>query len=288
MRCRNHEQTGYNCLIQIITNGTIINDDIIETLREYDNVDIQLSVDGLQKDHDFYRVYKNGRGSFNTIEKNIPKFKQIFNEQTVSRLHLHGSLNKQTIRNMYEARKYFIEKWDIPGIWFMPIHDEAWDDEDVEIYREQLRLISADIMKRVIETGDISHVNAYAPLNRCLDNRTRFGKPCGAGHSYITFTANGDIYPCHQFYFLDPNTKIGENLNIDEGKRKIYVAYDAQDMNCSKRNCTNYSCYRCIAENYSTQGTIFNCEISKRCEMSTIEEDLKRNMIKILEYIKRS
>ena len=293
------EETGFKFGINIITNGTIMSDEIVKTLKFYnqknDNIFIQLSIDGLKESHDYYRKYYDGKGSFDVIMRNLPKFKEIFggedfykDEITRSRLHIHGSLNKKTIKTMYESWKYFTDEINIPYVWFMPIHDENWNDEDVVIYDEQLTKIANDILIKSIEEKSLIYIKDFSPLNKCLSTcKTGFDKPCGAGHSYCSITASGDVYPCHQFYYIDKHHfKIGSIDSIDETKRSLYVRYDEADMNCSKRKCKNYNCYRCIAENYSKNGTILNCEISKRCEMSTIEERIRNRMKDILENYK--
>ena len=194
--------------VGIITNGTIINQEIVDYLNDYSkshNISIQISVDGLKETHDFYRVYHDGKGSFDVIEKNIQMFKKIFGEDELKRnkrgsLHLHGSLNKKTVRSMYDSWKYFNEKWKMPVIWMMPIHDEEWDDNDVFTYNEQLTKIANDLLNYCINNKTAQFINDFAPLNKgikyCFDP---LNKLCGAGSSYCTVTANGDIYPCHHF-----------------------------------------------------------------------------------------
>ncbi len=286
------KETGYDYEVMTITNGTIITQEMIDFFKNYDNFIIQLSIDGLQEGHDFYRKYYSGKGSFNDIIKNIPKFKEIFGgekfykkERSRYKLNIHGSLNKMTIKTMYDSWKYFTEELDIPQVWFMPIHDEQWDEQDVIIYEEQLTKIATAVIKKSLNEGTKNYIDDYSPLNKCIyDEKLSFSKPCGAGDSYISFSANGDIYPCHQFYFIDKETtKIGENFKIDENKRSMFLFYNENDMNCSKKNCKNYDCYRCIAENYTTNGTILNCEIGIRCKMSNIENRIIKNMRKIVE-----
>jgi len=274
---------GFPIAAQLITNGTILNEEQVLFFRDYQEYfSIQISVDGLKDDHDYYRKNFNGDGSFDIIEKNIPLFKTIFDDKR--RLHLHGSLNKKTIINMYKAWKFFKDEWKISHVWYMPIHNEEWCQKDAEIYEEQLTKIAADIVEECIKNNNSYNLEDYSPLNKCQTQVNGFGKPCGAGCNYITFTANGDIYPCHQFYFNDKHgTKIGENFNIDYERKKIYDSYDERDMNCYKKGCKNYGCYRCIAENYSATGTIYNCKIDYRCNMSSAEEKIIQNMRKILQ-----
>jgi len=53
--------------ISILTNGTLVDEKIIRSLQNYQNVQIQISIDGLRSTHDSIR----GAGTFRKIEKNI-------------------------------------------------------------------------------------------------------------------------------------------------------------------------------------------------------------------------
>jgi len=277
-----------------ITNGTIINDRIIKMFQKYlehFNLSIQVSVDGLKESHDFYRKYHDGRGSFDTIKKNIPLFKEIFGGEDFidthyrRNLHIHGSLNKNSIKTMYSSWKMFKYEWNIPGIWFMPIHSELWDDEDVKTYENELAKITSEILKEAIKKNNVENVNDYSPISKCIERLPQsMNKPCGAGDTYISFTANGDIYPCHQFYFnAKDDSKVGDVFNgIDNMAINLFKNYDAKDMQCEKIKCKNFFCYRCIADTYSRTGCILSSNVKERCNMSKIEDNFIKQSRKIL------
>lgn len=291
---RKPKETRIQTVVDIITNGTIMNQEIADYIKDYikkETLSIQVSVDGVKKIHDFNRVDHSGEGSFNTIEKNIPLFKYIFENCSnpninESCLHLHGSLNHDTINGLYEAWKYFRFTWKIPTQWYMPIHSKDWTQEDVDTYENQLTSIVSDILNIVIKNNSTHELEALAPINKstiCYIPKN-FDKSCGAGGSYCSITALGDIYPCHQFYYSIPEeTKIGTlDSGIDYNKTKIFANNTGEDSNCAKKGCKNYKCYRCLAENYAATGTIYNCDLNLRCKMSDIEERLVSNVRNLL------
>lgn len=281
---------------QIITNGTILTQEMLDYFKDFVQTggafNVQLSIDGIKETNDQYRIYPDGSGSFDTIAKNIPKFKEIFGGENFTqtnnrhRLHLHGSLNKKTVASMYSTWKYFNEVFNLPTIWFMPIHDEEWTPDDVTVYEEQLALIANDLLNKAFKYHDKKFIDDFAPLNKCLSGYfSTLGPFCGAGDTFVSVAANGDIYPCHQFYYQEnPSlTKLGTvATGIDDTRRKLYTAYDYTDSNCYKAGCTNYHCYRCPAENYRQLGSIFNCYIGERCKMSSIEKKYIEKMAAIL------
>lgn len=270
----------------IITNGTILTDHMISYLHEFQkdySLDIQVSVDGKKETHDFYRVDHEGKGSFDRIEKNIPKFKDIFggpdfiHTSKRGNLHLHGSLNKNTVKTMYETYRFFTDEWQIPHVWFMPIHNESWDAQDVVTYNEQLTKITNDMLVKAITERDVKYIDDYSPINRCVSgSNTMHGTLCGAGTTYVGITSKGDIYPCHQFYFIEPHDTIIGNIydGINDSRRMMFIKLDGSDLNCSTEKCTNFDCYRCYAENFEFNGSILNSRIDKRCTMSSIEKRL--------------
>lgn len=267
----------------IITNGTIMNDRLKDIFMKYKhqvNLSCQISIDGKKESQDLYRVNKNGMGSFDMIEKNLPIFKEIFEDRYGS-LSVHGCINKKTMPKLYENYKFLHDDWGFTKIWFMPIHDEAWDEDDVREYEKQLGLIYDNIINAIDVEKSIAEIDNYAPLDRCF--KTEFpSHPCSAGRTFISINVDGDIYPCHQFYFndLQHTTKLGNvNDGIDDMKRKVFLDYSQKDL-CTSCDCIN--CYRCIAENFYINGSMVSQIKGVRCELSKLERDFQKRLKKEL------
>lgn len=285
-------KNNLNFTTSMVTNATILTTEvkrIINTYKNRANLNVQLSVDGIKEVHDKYRITRGGKGSFDIIENNIPEWKVLFADN-MDRLSVHGCSNHDTLPYLYENYIFFREEWDIPRIWFMPIHSETWSNEDVKVYEEQLNKIADYILDRARKEGNYQEVINYAPIDRCLSHDSFPSAPCGAGKNFITITADGELFPCHQIYFNDPEkiTKLGDlDSGIDEPKRSIYVNYDNSDLSCAKLDpdCDAYHCYRCIAENLSQNGSILSvvgCG-AERCAMSKIERKIQLRVRKEIE-----
>ena len=266
----------------MVTNATIFNKRIENIFKKYGSaveLSIQLSVDGVKEVHDKYRITKGGKGSFDIIEKNVPKFLAL-RDHGIS-ITIHGCSNKETLPRLFENYLFFREKWNFEYIWFMPIHSEEWEVSDVAIYEEELNKIADYVLERAKETGKTDEVKFYAPIDKCLSNYGRPNSPCGAGKNFVTITADGSIYPCHQFYFNDPqkHTIIGNIWDgVIEEKREIFFEYDCNDLSCLKKcggNCEATGCYICIADNYNINGSIVSTVVGPRCAMSKVEKKIQ-------------
>jgi len=268
----------------IITNGTIMSDEIELMLYRWKSqipFSIQISIDGDKEAQDLYRVRKDGSSSFADVEKNVPIFRRID-----PKLCLHGCINKDTMPLLYNSYRYFVDKWDHRGsIWFMPVHTVEWDENDVKIYDEQLSMILAH------ETSRFNSVSVYTPLDRllpCGGNYRHPQKTCGAGVSYLSICGNGDVYPCHNFYFSADRR--GEYLiagNVLKNpvitNPEIFKPFEVVDqvaLGCDKCECT--ACYRCYADNWTYNGDIAK-QVGKdsiRCELSHVERKYQLAAVK--------
>ena len=268
----------------IITNATVMNNRIYNVLREYRdkvNLNIQLSVDGVKEVHDEYRITKAGKGSFDMVIKNIPKFQKLYdNNPKDRRLSIHGCVNHKSLPRLFESYTFFKYYLGFKQIWFLAIAEEDWTKEDVKIYRQQCDKIYNDILLELNKTKNIIEADYYAPFDKWRYVDQGFALPCSAGRSYVTITANGEIYPCHQIYFNDPNktTKIGDIYNgIDEDKRRMFLEYDNSDFKgCI--GCKNNNCYRCLAANWMVNGSIFSSIKNLHCAMTSVEYEYQKKL----------
>lgn len=275
----------------MITNCTVLTDDMIDFLSSYVNVmSIQLSIDGGPEVNDMYRVTRDGSGSFAILEPNIRRWLNLY-EGNPGNLSLHGCVNQKTLPYLYDSFKYFVDKYGIYNQWYMPIHSELWDDADVTIYSREMLKIADDLIKQSVDTGTTKDLMSYAPIDKCMAKGFS-DSPCGAGKTFMSVVANGDIYPCHQFYYIDiddnsDNFKLGNILTgYSRDKNTLFDAYNRSDLSCMKDNpdCDCYGCYICIADNYSANGSILSTVgmNGPRCEMSKVEKEIQTYVVEVL------
>lgn len=276
-QCRNH---NLYLTASMVTNCTVMNPEIEMMMREWINkidFSVQLSIDGKKETQDMFRVTKGGQGSFDLLEKNIPIWQDIFRHKP-HMLCVHGCCNENTIHNLYENYLYFREELNFKSIWFIPIASDGWTDKLSKVYEEQLTKISNHILNKIKETNDIREISVYAPIDKCMNQSTGFNIPCGAGRGFVTITADGNVYPCHHFYFNDPEEEtylgnIFDGLNFD--KKRIFDEYSSEDLSCSKNGCDCYDCYRCIAESWCRNGSILSFENNGfKCDFAKIEKKI--------------
>lgn len=276
--------------VGIITNGSIYTQEIDDLLRNHlktHTLSIQLSVDGPEHVQNIYRKTAKKKDSFHLIEKNIPKFKSLFKSPEYQHLNIHGVLGRKNLPFLFESYEYFKNVFKIPRIWFIPTHSESWEKEDVDLYKQELTKIYDDVLKDAKTLNSLTPVHNFSPLDKCLGKPHFTPSPCGAGKSYISITPNGEIYPCHHFYFNDPKkeTLLGNIYKgLDYDKKLPFEIYDTKDLSCNLNNtCTAYHCYRCIADNWTQNKSFLGQPKGYRCEMSKIENSLQIKLRKELE-----
>ena len=278
----------------IITNATVMTPEIQQFLKEHrDLVDlnIQLSVDGTPEVQNEYRITKAGKGSFDMVAKNIPIFKEIYdNNPNDKRLSIHGCINKRTLPKLSESFEFFHDILNFRRIWFLAISEENWDDEDIKIYDKECAKIFKTCKKDIEESKDINETLNYAPFDRYESLGCSRALPCGAGKNFASIATDGGIYPCHQIYFHDEyNDTLLGNVNdpevpIDIDKQMIFLRYEESDMGCG--NCKNTSCYRCLAANWIHNGAMFSQIKGMYCKMSSIERKYQEKMAELAEKYK--
>jgi uncharacterized protein len=76
---RAHEKAGkYKNIkphLAMITNGSLIDDDIIDVIREY-RISVGVSMDGVGPTHDAQRIYSNGSGTFQAVLRGIRRLER--------------------------------------------------------------------------------------------------------------------------------------------------------------------------------------------------------------------
>lgn len=170
----------------IISNGVLLSENICKILK-VKKIRLAISLDGLGKYHDQTRIFKNGIGTFNFVEKgikNIQKYKIPFN--------VIITISSKNIDNIPELTQYLLKN-KIPFTFNFfrenpNVHEilEGDDRKLVEQLKKAYKIIS-------------DNLPSYSMINGILD-RVTFLRPhlnaCGMGQNYIVVRHDGKIISC--------------------------------------------------------------------------------------------
>lgn len=204
----------------IITNGTLMDDEILEFMDEH-HMYMSVSIDGYKEIHDSARVFANGKGSYDNIADNLEKLKErgrefpLYAEATVHKEHIIKS-GEDKRKGGYEFVKRLYDL-GFDAVYVFPVES---DDESISIDSvpfSDLRDFFYGVYDYYMELLLDENPKAKAPghfiglFGNILGKRQN--RTCNAGSSTIFVNPQGDVYPCHLLY----NAKYQKIGNIHEG-----------------------------------------------------------------------
>ena len=240
--CRPEQRVSHT----IQTNGTRIDDGWAAFFKEHDFL-VGLSVDGPRELHDTYRVDKQGKGSFDRVEKGWDTLRRHDVD-----INILCTVNAANADHPLDVYRFFRDDKDVRFIQFIPIVErvtetllplanKGWGShqgEDRPLYVQDGssvtdRTVGAEQFGRfLIEVFDewvrhdvgevfVQHFDAALanwhgePSGVCVFNET-----CG---SALTLEHNGDLYSCD--HYVEPDYLLG---NINETPLAELVASPQQ------------------------------------------------------------
>ncbi len=183
---------GSRISFDIQTNGTIMNEEIIQMIRN-NNISLGISLDGPKQIHDIYRTYKDGRGSFDNVINTI-----ITLTKENIRCGFLAVVCDKSLDHLVETVKWFSEM----GITYIDIKPYFHSNNEVTLtvdkYAEKmLELLTwlKDNPKKICIREFEFFANAICgikPKKTSMCDK----KNCWAGRDHLTMDCNGDIYIC--------------------------------------------------------------------------------------------
>lgn len=214
------------------TNGTLLTDKVVEFIIKND-FRLLISLDGPREEHNLYRTFKNGMGSFDIIMENVKRLliKYPDFEQNIS---FNGVLNPD---HDYDHVKEFFENDELMKkinlgvvevdatntdeiIEFNPDYNQARSFDYLMYLLVLLKKVERKYLTRFLYAR-ISMINeTYHRLkNSKLGKVTHHGGPCLPGVRRIFLNAEGKFYPCERVSETSDVALIGDiNRGVDLSK----------------------------------------------------------------------
>jgi uncharacterized protein len=179
------EEIGCDFGVVLITNITLLTPEILRLIRDLD-CRVSISLDGLGGFHDQNRMFKNGRGSFNVISRNM----DILINEGIAPMTL-TVISRKNLQGLPEFTSYILEK----NLFFrynLVIGDgiSLIQDELIRTLKHCYRIVENYMANH--PSYDFSQKHAFCNL---MTNGPVF-QGCNAGFGALTVNTDGKIYVC--------------------------------------------------------------------------------------------
>lgn len=210
-----------NLQLRIITNLTLLTDEIIQFIVEHD-IAVSVSLDGLATWHDKNRIYTGTqKGSFETVERNITRLKAAGITPSVM-----VTVTTENYRGVPELVRYLIAK---------DITFRLADAKGGYIRPEEFTA-TMDKVHKALKAGQ----QRGFPVSRRVvvsDLRTHYpsSTPCSMGKNSAAIYLDGDIYFCHtEFEKGRPIGHLSEKGNLLEIIQRGKTKHTGLSDDCQK------------------------------------------------------
>jgi uncharacterized protein len=253
----------------IITNGTILNDEIIQIIKDY-SILMKISIDGDIQHHDKNRTFKDGSPTYQKIITNVNKLKSAGISPEIRATLCHQNTN---IKEFFD---YFINNLNLTAD-VTPVRsidkNIMFDKDDLaELYKNYL-----DIYKQLLDDGNLKCFLNNEMLNRmvvrCCDESEMLSQNktwgCDAGRGLIAIDIEGDIYPCPSFIghekFIMGNIDDINFQKLRNFARSTHISNKNKCLSCDIKNICGGGC---LHHNYTMSGDVaipdeIQCEFNK-------------------------
>ncbi len=260
-------------IFSVGTNGILYDSELVQRYisKNRYHVSFGITIDGTKLKHDLQRVFPNGQGSYELVEKNVALWKKQF----------PNASTKVTFasEDLCMLKESIVHLWNL-GLNVIPaniVYEDVWKPGDAEIYEQQLiELADYIIENRLWADHSVRFFdpNIGLPLSKCQKEHNY----CGTG-KMIAIDCTGDFFPCIRFLDFcmpDEETPRLKSGDIHNGiNRDIVAAFENLSLNVvNDGECADCpiasGCFTCTGNSYAYtyphtiySRTKFQCEMQK-------------------------
>lgn len=232
-----------NPQFSLITNGTLLTDEICDYLKE-NNVNIGISIDGIKQIHDENRPFrKDGSGSFDEVIQGIALLEKKGNDYGLSM-----TVSQDFLEHQDEVLKWLSEN-KIKNVFFNTFHFSSKDSSWKDIAEKTVAFLTR--CYDTFEKSNFSDGRIQRQLDSVIKNKFLFSD-CGAiGCEQFVVMPNGDVSICHG----DSNTgkhivgniqriDLEDIIKTDEGCawKKRATIFKTECLSCEALFCCGGGC----------------------------------------------
>ena len=265
-------------IFHVNTNLTVCNKRILSLINKF-RISLTASIDGPKEIHDAFRMFENGSGSFEIVDKNIQIFREYTKQPSVlevvyNPLHLEAGYTMIDVHTFLEDRYSDIRIIIHPMEPHLPasllIKEKSWKNYRNAMYKMSLEY-GQFVVQRALKNGKLFELAEYF---KHMVEPIKKDAHCDIGVDTLTVGSEGKIYPCytfigHQEYEMAEDCTL-EKL-IDERFERVQNIFldnkKSENPLCAKCSILK-TCSHCPGEMLTQTGSI-NSVIPTTCNYLT-------------------
>lgn len=237
---------------KVITNGTILTEEIIRTAVQY-NIQVVFSLDGPPTVHDALRYFPEKQPSCQRILQNFRRWKKSTNgaqpcsiETTYTQAHIDAGWSITDVVRYFQTELGMQPGQVNVSLVNLPISDPLHISDVPACWSGY----AADLINRCRQEGDFyGDLKLMGLIYRLKHKKTAPEELCSAGKTWSAVSATGQVYPC--LMFMDNPGFFMGNVQEDFFHQEAYRKIVAQFQNCHPKQ--HSPCSTCFANRVCNQ-----------------------------------
>jgi uncharacterized protein len=229
---------GVNIDFSLTTNATLLNSKVIEFLAEK-RVGVTVSIDGPQEMQDKFRVFANGRGSYDVVR---PRVEELLSKHRTRPIGARVTMTSgaMDVRRIYHHLKHELGFHEVAFAPVTTSPDRLYSigEPGMDRVLAQFQDLAQEYLEFALRGEHHGFSNVSDTLAE-LHQGVNKSLPCGAGLGLVGVGPSGDIAPCHRFVDSDEHVLGHISTGIDQEKRTAFLDRGNID--------TKYDCHSCWA-----------------------------------------
>lgn len=248
--------------LAIITNGYLLEQEIVDFLNMHGLEEIQITIDGVGKVHDERRPLRNGGPTFNRIIDNIHNLKK-FNGRFLFRV----SFDKNNLLHVKELLNY-LKNLNINNeyqVYLAPIHQtSSQSGQSCSFCSKNTTKNIDELLELYIDLYNYMH-KIGLPVPKYICNG-----PCmTVSQDTVLIDPHGNLFKCVEMIGID-NLCVGNVEDMSYSQQLSTFIGKPCFKKCIENNC-KYVCLcggGCLMKSYLKDGTLDNCD----CQFKIFDE----------------
>lgn len=244
---------GIHTSIGVTSNGTILNQAMIDTLRAYD-IDLCFSIDGPAHIHDQNRRFKNGRGSYAIVMQNL-----TWALEALESIQANMVYGPETLETLPDGVQLLVDA-GVRAIHINPNITASWPREAETALHDAFQRIAMLYIASYEQGHEIAIGAIDSKIILFLKGGYSLADMCCMGDGELAFAPSGNVYPCERFIGedRDPTFCIGHiDTGIDLARRcALHERRGNRNEQCRSCGWRRYCMNWCGCTNYAMTGRI--------------------------------